>query len=70
MLFLTMLLAMRPARVLRLYAGVRHVPLRRMGVVSRFFVTAGVVVFGCFIVMASGIAMMLGSGSMMFGCFF
>jgi hypothetical protein len=60
---------MGPARMFALLAGLRHMSVCRMGMVSCFFVTSGFVVFGCFIVMASRVSMMLGGALMVFGSF-
>jgi hypothetical protein len=44
--------------------------VREMSMVSGFLVTAGRMVFGRFLMMASGVLVMFGSFSMMFCCLF
>ena len=41
-----------------------------MSMVRRFFVIAGLMVFGCLLMMASCVLVMFGSFSMMFCCLF
>ena len=55
--------------MLPLLASLGHVTVRRVGMMSCFFMASCLVVFGCFGVMASGVSVMLGGGLMMFSCF-
>lgn len=64
-----MFLAVNPACVLPLLAGMRRVTVCRVGMVRRFFVISSLMVFGSFAVVASCMGVMFGCGFMMFGCF-
>jgi hypothetical protein len=63
MLFVSVFLTMTLGGFVRMMLSMKMMSLSSMSMVGRFFVAAAVMVFRCLFVM-------LGSLSMMFGCFF